>query len=132
VADSRRARIAVIEDDTALASLLHDLLGTLEGHEILICTDGDRAYDFVVEHRPDLVLLDVWLGGRDNGWTLLRRLGRDPATRRVPVIVCSAALGELQDRESHLRRRGVELLPKPFDLDELLEKVRAALARRPV
>ena len=130
MAEAGRARIALIDDDTALVSLLHDLLAELEGHEVLICTDGDRAYEFLKQHRPDLALVDIRMGGEAVGWTLLERLTRDPEIRAIPLIVCSAAIGALRDDEPLLRRDGVDVLPKPFDLDVLLAKVETALAKR--
>ena len=45
------------------------------------------------------------------------------------MIVCSAAISDLQDHEDLLKKYGVDVLPKPFDLDTLLEKVEAALTK---
>ena len=129
MAQERRARIVLIDDDAAFLELMRELLQEFEGYELLTCRDGHEAYAFVKEHRPDLVLLDIRMGGNETGWTILERLGRDPATRSIPLIVCSAALGDGQEHDWLLRERGVAVLPKPFDLDALLEKVEAALAR---
>ena len=128
MAEAGRARIALINDDTAFLELMRDLLGAEEGYDVLICTEGDRAYAFVKEQRPDLVILDIRMGGEEVGWTMLELLTLDPQTRPIPLIVCSAAIRELQEHEPLLRRFGVEVLPKPFDLDALLQKVEAALA----
>jgi CheY-like chemotaxis protein len=125
----RRARLVLINDDTAFLDLMYELLERIEGYEVRICKEGDRAYGFVKEHRPDLVLLDIRTGGEEVGWTLLELLTLDPETRPIPLIVCSAALHALQDHEPLFGRYGVDVLPKPFDLDALLEKVQAGLAR---
>ena len=53
----------------------------------------------------------------------------DPATRPIPLIVCSAAIRDLQEHEGLLRRYDIDVLPKPFDVDALLEKVQANLSR---
>lgn len=127
--ETQRARIALIDDDTALLELLRDLLETIEGHEVLICKNADHAHSFVKEHRPDLVLLDIRMGGKEIGWAILEQLTVDPETRLIPVIVCSAIVGELRDREPLLRRDGVAVLAKPFDVDTLLERVDERLAR---
>ena len=129
--DAGRARIVLINDDTAFLDLMHDLLESIEGYEVLICKEGDQAHQFVKDSSPDLVLLDIRIGGEETGWTVLELLTLDPATRPIPVIVCSAAIRDLQDHEPLLRRYGVAVLPKPFDLDALLDKVRGALAERP-
>ena len=126
--EGARPQIALIDDDAALLALLRDVLEVFEGYGVVVCQEADRAAAFIKEARPDLVLLDVRLGGGAKGWAILERLARDRATRPIPVIICSSAAHELEDRTALLRRRGVDILPKPFDLDELLDKVRAARA----
>ena len=126
---AKRACIALINDDTAFLDLMRDLLQEAEGHEVLCCKEGDGAWDFVKAHRPDMVLLDIRMGSPEMGWTILELLTLDPATRPIPLIVCSAAIRELKDHEAYLAQYGVDVMPKPFDLDHLLEKVASALAR---
>ena len=127
MAEARRARIALINDDTAFLNLMRELLESCEGYDVSICKEGDRAYEFVKEHRPDLVILDIRMGGEETGWTIMELLTLDPATRPIPMIVCSAAVRELHEHEPILSRYGVSVLPKPFDLDALLEKVSEGL-----
>ena len=79
--------------------------------------------------RPDLVILDIRVGHEESGWTILNLLTLDPATRPIPVIICSAAIDSLQEHEELLQKYDCEVLPKPFDLDALLDKVEAALAK---
>jgi two-component system response regulator GlrR len=123
------ARIALINDDTTYLELMHDLLATEEGYEVLICKESDNAYRFVKEQRPDLVLLDIRMGGEEAGWMILELLTLDPETRSIPVIVCSAAIQNLRAHEPLLKNFGVDVLPKPFDLEVLLEKVQSALEK---
>ena len=52
---TRRARIAVINDDTAFLELMHDLLENEENHDVLICKEWANAYQYVKEEQPDLV-----------------------------------------------------------------------------
>ena len=127
MAEPRRRRIALVNDDTTFLELMQDLLANDEGYEVLICKESDAAYEFVKGQRPDLVILDIRMGGEEAGWTILELLTLDPDTRPIPLIVCSAAIRDLQDHESLLQQYGVGVLPKPFDLDALLEKVRTAL-----
>jgi DNA-binding response OmpR family regulator len=125
--DGPRARIALINDDTTFLELMRDLLQEVEGYEVLICKEGDQAYEFIRARQPDLIILDIRIGGEESGWTLLEVLTLDPHTRPIPLIVCSAAIRDLQDHQPTLQRFGIDVLPKPFDLDVLLEKVEAAL-----
>jgi CheY-like chemotaxis protein len=125
-----RGRIALINDDTVFLDLMHELLQDEEGYEVLICREWDNAYQFVKDHRPDLVILDIRIGGEEHGWTILNLLTLDPETRPLPVIVCSAAIQSLHEHQPWLDRFGVCALPKPFDLDMLLETVSRMLAER--
>jgi CheY-like chemotaxis protein len=121
--DSQRARIAVINDDTAFLSLMHDLLQEEESYEVLICKEWDNAYEFVKREQPDLLILDIRIGGEEHGWTILNLLTLDPETRPIPTIVCSAAIQSLHEHQPMLTKFGVRALPKPFDLDTLLEAI---------
>ena len=127
----RRLQIAVINDDTAYLQLMHDLLEEEEGYTVTICNEADQAYQFVKQSRPDLVILDIRVGHEENGWMILNLLTLDPVTRPIPVIVCSAAVHSLQEHEELLQQYDCEVLPKPFDLDVLLAKVKVALAKYP-
>ena len=126
----RRERIAVINDDTLFLELMHDLLEGEEGYAVSICREWDDAHGFVKAHRPDLVILDIRIGGEERGWDILNLLTLDPATRPIPVIVCSAAIHSLHEHQAWLDRFGICALPKPFDLDTLLEMVSRMLAER--
>lgn len=127
----KRHRIVLINDDTDFLSLMTELLSEIEGYDVSVCREGQGAYQFVKSELPDLVILDIRLDGQEVGWTILELLTLDPITRPIPTIVCSAAIRELQAHEEMLQHYGVDVLPKPFDLEALLEKVRRALAQGP-
>jgi len=116
-------RIAVINDDTAFLDLMRDLLETDGGYDAVICREWDNAHAFVKDMRPALVILDIRIGGEERGWTILNLLTLDPATRPIPVIVCSAAIQSLHEHQDLLSKYGICALPKPFDIDVLLETV---------
>jgi len=118
-----RGRLAVIDDDTAFLELMHDLLEDEEDFEVLIHRDWDHAYEFVKEQSPDLVILDIRIGGEECGWTILNLLTLDPITRPIPIVVCSAAIQSLHGYQAWLDKFGICALPKPFDLEMLLEMV---------
>jgi CheY-like chemotaxis protein len=126
-----RGRLAVIDDDTAFLQLMHDLLEDEEDFQVLIHREWDNAYEFVKEERPDLVILDIRIGGEERGWTILNLLTLDPVTRPIPVIVCSAAIQSLHEHQPWLDKFGICALPKPFDLKMLLEMVDRVLAHGP-
>jgi CheY-like chemotaxis protein len=122
-------RIAVVNDDTAFLDLMRELLQDEEGYAVTICKEKDNAYQFVKDHRPDLVILDIRMGGEESGWTILNLLTLDPITRPIPLIVCSAAIHSLQEHQELLDRFGITALPKPFDLDALLSTVERVIRR---
>jgi CheY-like chemotaxis protein len=119
----------VINEDTAFLQLMHDLLEE-EGYEVASHREVKGVYEKIVDDRPDLIVLDIVIGGETKGWELLELLTLDPRTRRVPVIVCTAAVDALRGREDQLTRLGIRGLTKPFDLEELLAAVQQALASR--
>src|SRR5882724_4933812 len=127
----RRARIAVINDDTTFLDLMRDLLEEEENYEVLICREWDRVYEFVKAEQPDLVIQDIRIGGEEHGWSILNLLTLDPESRPIPLIVCSAAIHSLHEHQEMLSRYGIRALVKPFDLEMLLSMVREMLEAGP-
>jgi two-component system response regulator RpaA len=124
-----KKRIVVINDDTAFLDLMHDLLES-EGYDVTTHREYKGVHERVKSDLPDLIMLDIVMSGEEKGWEILELLTLDPVTRPVPIIVCTAAIRSLRDREEQLNRLGIRGLPKPFDLDDLLGLVRDALRLR--
>jgi DNA-binding NtrC family response regulator len=121
-------RVAVIDDSREFVELIGEALA-LRGWESSphTCTDG--LLQALRKERLDVILLDLWLGRGVQGWDLIVELERDPVLHAVPVIVCSAAGNEARDRADWLADRGIGMLEKPFDIDDLYLAVERALAR---
>ncbi len=117
------ARILVIEDDEGILAFLRRGLA-YEGYEVDVATDGRAGLDIAVERPPDLVVLDLMLPGMD-GLDVCRRLR---AGGDVPIIILTAKDG-VNDRVIGLDMGADDYMVKPFDLDELLARVRALLRR---
>lgn len=77
------------------------------------------------------MILDLFLHGETAGWRQLDILTLDPATREIPVIICSAALASLAFARGKLALLDVAVLEKPFDLEQLTAAVSAAIASAP-
>ena len=123
-----KPHIAVVNDDTVFLHLMDELLAGEEGYRVSTSYASDGAYQFAKELQPDLVILDLVFGASaEAGWRTLDLLTLDPATRHIPVIVCSAATQSLHQHDRWLRQFGIEVLVKPFDLDALLERVESAV-----
>lgn len=124
----RQRRILVVEDNENLAfGLRINLEG--EGFQVMLALTLDAAWK-ALQHRPDLILLDLMLPD-GNGLDFLKSL-RDRGYD-LPVIILSAKAEEV-DRITGLRLGADDYVPKPFSLAELLERVRArfrGVERRP-
>ncbi len=117
-------RLLVVEDEAHLAEVIADNL-ELEGWRVERLADGAQALQRVRESPPDLLLLDVMLPGLD-GFAVcetLRREGRD-----VPILFLTARASR-DDRVRGLAAGGDDYLAKPFDLAELILRVKAILRR---
>jgi len=112
-------RIAIIDDEPVFLAMLHDVLGE-EGYEPHIFSDGMAAYAWVRACAPHALVVDIPRERPAVGWALLRRFWRDPALRAMPIVVCCAAVDVLEEHAAALDRDGYAVLPKPFDLGDLL------------
>ena len=106
---------------------MRELLEVEENYEVVICKEWDNAYQYVKEEQPDLVILDIRIGGEEHGWTIINLLTLDPATHHIPAIVCSAAIQSLDEHQEMLTKLGIRALAKPFDLDTLLGAIEESL-----
>jgi two-component system, OmpR family, response regulator MprA len=118
------ARILIVDDDRAIRESLNRAL-SLEGYETATANDGAAALAAMSQQRPDLLVLDVMMPGVD-GLTVCRVLRAQGDS--LPVLVLTART-ETADKVAGLDAGADDYLPKPFDLDELLARVRALLRR---
>ena len=115
--------IFLIDDDPKLRSMLAGYLGGY-GYEVIEFPDGNDAAEQVVEKKPSGVVLDVMMPGKD-GFEVLADIRR---VSKVPVLMLTAK-GEDSDRIVGLEMGADDYLPKPFNVRELLARIRAMLRR---
>jgi len=120
-------RILVVEDKRSMADLLRRAL-ELEGYSVLLAYDGEEALKLNKSTEIDLIILDVMLPRMD-GFEVVRRLRE--AKSRTPTIILSAR-DAMTDIVRGLDCGADDYLTKPFELDVLLARVRAAARRGPV
>jgi two-component system response regulator MprA len=120
----RRARILVVDDEPAVRESLTSSL-VFEGYEVVEASDGMAALEQVELQEPDLIVLDV-LMPRMDGLTACRRLR---AQGRVSPVLMLTARDMVGDRVTGLDAGADDYLGKPFELDELLARIRALLRR---
>jgi two-component system, OmpR family, alkaline phosphatase synthesis response regulator PhoP len=116
-------RILVVEDESRIARLVRDYLEHA-GFEVVAAGDGEVALAETRRARPDLVVLDLGLPGRD-GLDVARSLRR---TSNVPIVMLTAR-GEETDRVVGLELGADDYVVKPFSPRELVARVRAVLRR---
>ena len=115
--------ILVVEDELRIAGLVRDYLEHA-GFEVVVATDGDAALSSARGSRPDLVVLDLGLPGRD-GLDVTRELRR---SSNVPIVMLTAR-GDESDRIVGLELGADDYIVKPFSPKELVARVRAVLRR---
>jgi DNA-binding response OmpR family regulator len=118
-----QAKIVVVDDDSDLCELLETHLGSLDW-AVITCVDSHHAVETVLNEQPALVILDVMMPGID-GISLCRMI-RERSS--VPIVFLSSRNGTF-DRIIGLRAGADDYIGKPFDLDELEERIRAILRR---
>jgi two-component system phosphate regulon response regulator PhoB len=118
--------ILVVEDEDALATLLHYNLEK-DGYEVTVAADGEEALVHIDERQPDLVILD-WMLPKVSGIEVCRRLRSKSETRNLPIIMLTAR-SEESDRVRGLDTGADDYVSKPFSMSELSARIRAVLRR---
>jgi DNA-binding response OmpR family regulator len=117
--DVERKCVLVIDDDMPLRGMLSAALRQ-NGFKVLLAGDGGEGQRAMTLHHPDVVLLDLMMPGI-NGWDLLQRLKETGFLDSTPVIVISAHLRV--DPQAILQMGVKAIVPKPFNLDELMDLI---------
>jgi CheY-like chemotaxis protein len=110
--------ILIVEDDRAVASMIGEFLGSA-GYDTEVARDGQDAITKAKQFQPDVIIMDLMLP-RLTGGEAASRLKQDALTSHIPIVGISAvadvtALAELLPLD--------DIIPKPFDLDDLLNAV---------
>lgn len=119
-------KILVIEDEVDIADLIRYNLERA-GYEVFKAHDGITGTDICIKERPDLVVLDLMLPGR-NGFAVFKEIRRDARTSHIPVIMLTAK-AQTEDRIQGLEAGADDYLTKPFSPKELVLRVNAILRR---
>jgi two-component system, OmpR family, phosphate regulon response regulator PhoB len=120
--DDLRKKVVVIgEDDEPIATLLRDSINDEDGYQAVVVSDGALVLETVRQVHADLLILDIMMPGL-SGFEVYDRVRADPDIRDMPVLFVSAATPQF---EAEFKERGItDIISKPFDLNDLLDKVR--------
>jgi CheY-like chemotaxis protein len=129
VADAsvERKHVLVVNDTEEIIELFRDIVEGL-GHRISATTYAPEDLATVKEINPDLVILDMVMGGEATGWQLLQKMKMSRDTEPIPVIVCTAALESVREQEGWLTSKAVKIVLKPFSVDDIELAISKALA----
>jgi two-component system alkaline phosphatase synthesis response regulator PhoP len=119
-------RILVVDDDKEIVRLVRAYLEQA-GFEVLSAYNGESALHAIRSERPDLVVLDLMLPGRD-GWDITRIVRGDPTVSEIPIIILTARV-EDTDRIVGLELGADDYVTKPFNPREVVARTRAVLRR---
>jgi CheY-like chemotaxis protein len=113
--------ILVVEDEAIIVELLTVVLEDA-GYGVMSARDGEEALQRLAQERPDLILCDIMMPRMD-GVQFYYAIQSEPAWRAIPFIFMSAVKSRLprEDREE------IMFIPKPFDLDDVLELIEERL-----
>ncbi len=122
--------VLVADDEPSMLELVARHLKTMDDPklEVIEASDGDQAWQLAREHLPDLVVLDVMMPGM-SGWEVCRKIREDVALAHTGVVMLTGIGENLNQMTSPLYGADA-YIDKPFEFDELDEKVKNALSAR--
>src|ERR1700675_2196073 len=121
---NEKSRVLVVDDEPQITRVLRTVLSS-QGYQVRTAAEGEAALTNFAEWRPELVITDLYMPHMD-GVELCRRIR---AISTVPIIVLSVK-GEERTKVEALDCGADDYVTKPFGIDELMARVRAALRRR--
>ena len=119
-------KILVVDDDVAINELIKVNL-ELAGYKVIQANDGIKGFALAKQEAPSLVILDVMMPDVD-GFTVAKRIRQNEETKDTPILMLTA-LSQINDKVKCFNIGVDDYLVKPFELEELLVRVRALLKR---
>jgi two-component system phosphate regulon response regulator PhoB len=121
--------ILIVDDEPAIRDMLRLAL-EMAGYHCLEAENAQQAYGLIVDHKPNLILLD-WMMPGPSGIELARRLKREELTAEIPIIMLTAK-GEEDNKIQGLEVGADDYITKPFSPRELIARLKAVLRRTEV
>ena len=119
-----RPTIMLADDDIEIRRILMRALGGLDA-ELIEASDGEQALEAIIQHKPDLVILDVMMPTL-SGWELCKYIRSKPDLEHIKVLMLTAIGRTVNEMTSPLYGADAHM-DKPFDIQEVLETVRTLL-----
>ena len=115
-------KILIVDDDVSITELMKALVST-EGHQPTTVNDSTKAIEVANSVHPDLITLDLMMPGL-TGFQLCKLLHDDPKFANIPIVIISAR-DDRESKEKVFQAGAKEYITKPFDFDDLMQKIRA-------
>ena len=115
-------KILIVDDDLTITELMKALM-IMEGYEPSVVNDSTKALDIAASFQPDLITMDLMMPGI-SGFDLCEQLRQDPRFAKLPILIVSAK-DDPGTKDRAMRTGADDYLTKPFNIDELLQRVRA-------
>jgi DNA-binding response OmpR family regulator len=119
-------KILVVDDEVDLVKTIRFSLET-EGYKVMTSHNGEDALNQARKENPDLILLDLMLPKLD-GYKVCRLLKFDERYKHIPILMLTAKTQE-KDKVLGMETGADEYITKPFDMDELMEKIKSYLSK---
>lgn len=121
----KKAKLLVVDDDSGIGEMLQTLL-EFYGFEVVVTEEPDKTEALIEDNGIDMILLDKLISGVD-GTDVCARLRRHEKFKHIPVLMMSA----LHDAGAKCKGAGAnDFIAKPFEMDELVSKIRKLIDRR--
>lgn len=120
--ETQQKHIFVAEDDPDILEVLQIIL-SMNGYQVTSVSRGDEVMAAVKKSRPDLVMMDIWMPGRD-GTENAKEIKAEPELQHLPVILLSA-VSDIETIASSVKAEA--FVKKPFDIDELMAVIKKFL-----
>ncbi len=122
-----QTKILIVDDEADLVETIQFAL-ELEGYNVLVASNGEEGLNIARQEKPDIILLDLMLPKLD-GYKVCRLLKFDERYKSIPILMLTAKTQE-KDKILGKETGANEYITKPFDMDELMAKIKSYLSKK--
>ena len=119
--------VLVVNDTEEIIELFRDILEGM-GHRVTATSYAPEDLEEIKKVGPELVILDLIMGGEKQGWQLAQKMRMSRETEAIPIIICTAATEDVREQEGWLAANAIKVVLKPFSIEDLERAVTKALA----
>ena len=120
-------KILVVDDNMDMVDLLKSIL-EIEGYDVIEAFNGKEALDKSKQQKPDYIILDIMMPVMD-GWEACKKLKGCQKTLHIPIAILTARINP-EDKKKAFQLGAEDYLTKPFDPDELLQRIKETLIKK--